>query len=200
MANYKRGPWDEQLEGLLDISACCGVAHEELAVCHLLDHEKDRHEEAGYRYLRAIHREPESPDVKAWAEAALNHFAEAERLETLIEGHVHNGGAGVVGANNRAVSLTPNADGQRRLTAEAQKEESLTLTLPQAANLLNIGVGVARAKFNTGEIPGQIALSRRKVVSRQVLTDWIATEGASSEAHPLTGERRHLRAPEVTYQ
>ena len=96
MSNYKRGPWDEQLDGLLDINACCGVAHEELRVADLLDHEKDRHEEAGYRYLRAIHREPENPSVKQWAEAALNRFAEAERLETLIEAHVRNGDAKAV--------------------------------------------------------------------------------------------------------
>lgn len=177
MGNYKRGPWDEQLDGLLDINACCGVAHEELGVADLLDHEKDRHEESGYRYLQAIHREPESPSVKQWAEAALNHCAETERLETLIEAHVHNGHNEVAKSKDRALDLTPVADEQRRLAAEGQREETLTLTLPQAAKLLNIGVSVSREKFNTGEIPGQIELNRRKVVSRQALTEWISSQG-----------------------
>ena len=78
MANYKRGPWDEHSPG-------CGVAHEELGAVDLLDHEMDRYQEAGYRYVRSIHRDPGNPDVKAWAETALNHFAAAERLEMLIE-------------------------------------------------------------------------------------------------------------------
>ena len=170
MANYKRGPWDEQLDGLMDITACCGVAHEELEAIDLRDHEMDRHQEAGYRYLRSIHREPDSPDVKRWAEAALNHFAEAERLEMLIESHVHNGDGQVQRYRDRSLELTPAADEQPRSAANPGK---LTLSISEAAQVLGVGTGMLREKLKTGEVPGLVRMGRRHLVSHTVLKEWM---------------------------
>ena len=170
MGNYKRSPWDEQLDGLLDINACCGVAHEELETADLLDHEMDRHQESGYRYLRTIHREAPSPDVKAWAEAALNHFAEADRLEMLIESHVHNGDGQVQRCQEQSLELTPARFQQRQLASGLEK---LALSVPEAAEMLSIGQGILREKLNTGEIPGLVKMGRRHVVSRSVLMEWM---------------------------
>ena len=117
MGNYRKGPWDEQLDGLMDITACCGVAHEELEVADLLDHEMDRHQEMGYRFLRQIFNQPGSDEVKDWSRSALDQFAQAERLERLIERHVHTSDAKVTDSRERALELTPEADRQRRTDA-----------------------------------------------------------------------------------
>ena len=169
--NYKKGPWDQHLDGLLDITACCSVAHEELSVAELLDHEMDRHQEQGYRYLRLIHREQDSKDVQAWAEAALNHFAEAERLEALIECHVRNGDDKVIGCREISLQLTPLADEQRRADSPVEK---LGLTIPEAAKMIGIGRTAAREQLISGAIPGLMKIGRRRVVSRSVLTAWMA--------------------------
>ena len=171
--NYKKGPWDEQLDGLLDITACCSVAHEELGVADLLDHEMDRHQEAGYRFLRAIYREPDSSNVKGWAEGALNSFAEAERLEDLIEAHVHKGDQKVQNCQETSVELTQQADEHRREDAGLEK---LGLTIPQAAAMLNIGRTSARNGLISGDIPGLVRIGRSTRVSRSVLVEWMASQ------------------------
>ena len=171
--NYKHGPWDDILDGLMDMTACCSVAHEELGIAELLYHEMDRHQEKGYRYLRMIHREPDSPNVKAWAEAALNAFTEAERLESLIEAHVHKADDKVQCCRETSVELTQDADEHRREDAGLEK---LGLTIPQAAAMLNIGRTSARNGLISGDIPGLVRIGRSTRVSRSVLTEWMAKQ------------------------
>ena len=176
--NYKKGPWDDQLDGLMDMTACCSVAHEELEIAELLDHEMDRHQEQGYRYLRMIHREPDSPNVRAWAEAGLNAFGEAERLESLIEAHAHTADGKVRECNETSVELTQEADEHRREAAGIEKQG---LTIPEAAARLGIGKSLTRELLMSGEIPGSVKMGRSRRVSKLVLDEWLASHHNGAE-------------------
>ena len=171
MAKYKKGPWDDHLDGLMDMTACCSVAHEELDIAELLDHEMDRHQEVGYRYLRMIFHEPDHPETKARAEAALNAFTEAERLESLMEAHVRHSDQNLQDCKETSVDLTQDADEHRRADAGL---EPLGLTVPQVAKMLQLGKNTVREQLASGEIPGLVKFGRSHRVSKSVLTEWMA--------------------------
>ena len=115
MGNYKMGPWDRQLDGLMDISSGCVVAHEELEVCLLLNVQMDLQQEAGYELLRTVLKETNDGHIRALVQAALDRLGNAEQLELRIEGHVQCGDAKIVDTRERSLELTPEADTQRRL-------------------------------------------------------------------------------------
>ena len=71
-------------------------------------------------------------------------------------------------------------------------DESLTLTIPQAARLLGIGRTKAFEMARAGELPGVLRFGRAYRVSKPVLLRWIGAESAgnaSSHGHQPAGTR-----------
>ena len=117
MANHKRGAWDTQVDGLMDINANLGNAHDDLTHLDTLDDAMDMHQEIAYRSLRVALRHVVNPTAKALLDRAIYHLTHAEKIETTMEEFLASGTNDVTLGRDQTVTLTVAAEEHRRESA-----------------------------------------------------------------------------------